>query len=264
MIKETHDCSPQAYKLVAAAKSALPRITDPNQKSQLRQAADEAAEALQKLVGANKAVVVSIGQADVDQAMEIFAAEEANLDYVIVDVDSGNFRPDFNQSPEGASQLLNIAAKEVASAVKRMATTAKTNPDDFGPAAKGLADAITQANTAAKVLASTTPDRFTQREILEAAKGLTREGRNALSSARAVASNPSDANLNSLLAESARNLAEALSKLLASSKGSTSAAKDVDEAVASITASIRQLGLASAQSGTSNKDFSRLAEDLGK
>lgn len=61
LIKEAHDSSPQAYKLVAAAKSALPKVNDPTIKSSLRQAADDAADALQKLVGSHKAVMLSSG-----------------------------------------------------------------------------------------------------------------------------------------------------------------------------------------------------------
>jgi DNA-directed RNA polymerase sigma subunit (sigma70/sigma32) len=94
LVKETHDATPQAYKLVAASKSALPKITDPNNKQLLRQAADEAAEALQRLVTANKQVVVSVGQADVNDALDRFSSEEANLDSALLELDNGNFRTD--------------------------------------------------------------------------------------------------------------------------------------------------------------------------
>lgn len=47
LVKQVHESCPQAYKLVAAAKSALPKITDANNKQQLRITADDAADALQ-------------------------------------------------------------------------------------------------------------------------------------------------------------------------------------------------------------------------
>ena len=101
LVKDTHNTAPQAYKLVAAAKAALPKITDYNNKNNLRQTADEAAEALQKLVSANKAVLHTSGQATIELALERFAAEEAGLDAAIVDVDSGAMIVDPNQTSEG-------------------------------------------------------------------------------------------------------------------------------------------------------------------
>lgn len=56
-----------------------------------------------------------------------------------------------DQSTEGALQLLNLSTKEVAGNTKRVATVAKTSPDELGSSSKSLANSIVNVNTAAKV-----------------------------------------------------------------------------------------------------------------
>jgi talin len=260
LVKEVSTSSPIAYKLVAASRSAVPNITDANNKNLLRTAASEAAEALQKLVDANKALVVSSGQALIDQALERFAAEESHLVSALMDVDSGTLESDPNQTADGAAQLLNIATRQVAGAIKTLATTAKANPDDLGNASLVVADAISQTNTASRALAGAVPEKSAQRNILNSAKELTIQARNALTSARSVSANPTDPNLNSLLANSAKSLAEALAGLLAAAKGISTVGKECDDAVASITNSMKALTSDIKQGNT--KDFPSYAEDL--
>lgn len=162
------------------------------------------------------------------------------------------------QTSEGALQLLNLATKEVAAAVKKMVMTAKTNPDEFGPAARNLAEAVSQANVAAMSVARVIPDKRVQQEVLQAAKALTREARSALSAARAVASNPSDPNLNKMLSDSARGLADALSTLLTAAKGAHASAAACDEAMQAIANAVSKLA---PQRGNA-KDFPTYAQDL--
>ncbi len=260
LIKEVNTACPNAYKLVAASKSAVPYVTDPNNKNLLRTTAADAAEALQKLVEANKALVVSSGQALIDQALERFSAEESHLDAALFDVDSGSLETDPNQTPDGAAQLLNIATKQVAAAIKSLALTAKSNSEELGNVAVVVADAITQTNTAARALASTIPDKSVQRSILNAARDLTVQAKNALTSARSVAANPTDPNLNGLLAGSTKSLAEALAALLTAAKGISTVGKECDDAVSSIGNAMKVLN-ADVKSANP-QDFPSYAEDL--
>eukprot|EP01119_Soliformovum_irregulare_P011517 TRINITY_DN2899_c0_g1_i3.p1 TRINITY_DN2899_c0_g1~~TRINITY_DN2899_c0_g1_i3.p1 ORF type:complete len:2521 (-),score=930.00 TRINITY_DN2899_c0_g1_i3:18-7580(-) len=258
LLKQSREACPQAYKLVAASKSALPRITDANNKVILRQHADEAADALQRLVAANKQLIMSVGQSDVDAAIEAISAQEATIQAALIEVASSILPMRRNVNQEEALNLLHATAKEVAAACKRVATTSKTSPDDFGPATRVLAEAIQRINESAMDVASIVMDQNFQQEVLEAAHTLTSEARNALSTGRAVASNPSDPNLNQLLSNSAQNLADALSRLLEAAKGGHNMEKECDAILQAFSATVKRF----VPERGDSREFSSNAQDL--
>ena len=240
LLKQSREACPQAYKLVAASKSALPKITDTSNKVMLRQTADDAADALQKLVAANKTLIMTVGQSDVDAAIESISAQEAILQAALIEVASSTLPIKRNIVQVDALAELNATSRDVAAACKRVATTSKVNPDDFGPATKVLAESIQRINSSAMDVASIVQDNNFQQEVLEAAHLLTTEARNALSTGRAVASNPSDPNLNQLLANSAQNLANALAKLLEAVKGGHNIEKECNDILTALSASVKR------------------------
>ena len=154
--------------------------------------------------------------------------------------------------------MLNIAARQIAGCIKTMATTAKSNPDELGEVASQVADAVSQTNNAARVLASTIADRVSQRQILVSAKELTIQARNALGTARSVAANPADPALTGVLQQSARTLAEALANLLNVAKGVSASTKDCEDAIASIIAAMDAI---TPKTGNP-KDYPVYVEDL--
>lgn len=258
LINECHNYSPLGYKLVAAAKSSLPKISDSGNKQILKQAADEAAEALQKLISVTKSLTDSKGQAEIDTTLELLAAEEAHLNSTLMEIETGNFIAEKGQSSEGALQLLNIAAKEVYNTNQKLNDVDKTNTEELYSSVKSFADSIIQANTSAKVLASTLYNKQIQNSILETSKDLTKEARNMILSVKAVTGNINDPTLHNLLVNNAQNLANILSNLLNVAKESLSGIKECDDAINTIRSSLNSLKIIPHDSN----EFPSFAEEL--
>eukprot|EP01117_Protostelium_nocturnum_P014479 TRINITY_DN550_c0_g1_i1.p1 TRINITY_DN550_c0_g1~~TRINITY_DN550_c0_g1_i1.p1 ORF type:complete len:2591 (+),score=755.90 TRINITY_DN550_c0_g1_i1:291-8063(+) len=256
-IKESQECQPQ-YKLVSAAKQSIPKVNDSTNKNNLKQAADNTSEALNKLVASHKALLASRGLAEVDEAVDMIGAEEAGLDGALYDIDSGSLSADYNTSPEGAVQLLTHACKAMAVSGETLSNSAKNDPANFGPSSKEFADAMGNVANASKTLASTTQDKPFQRAVIGSAKDVSREARGLMIASRALTSSPDDQSLDRAVSDAQKRLEDAINKLLASAKGGAGATRDCEEAETAIQNALKGLAMRKGQA----KDFPIHAEEL--
>ncbi|EFA78109.1 talinB [Heterostelium album PN500] len=241
LIDQIKISAPIAFQLVADAKAAIPKVQDPNLKTDLTTSANVASDAIKALLDAIQDLTSTVGQQDFDDALEQVQALEAEMEAQTYAAQSGLIQNIPGQTRENAMELLNVAARALGNSAKQVLLQYKTAPDQLGGTCKDLTTAVAQVTNAAKAVSATSQNRSVQRSVLGAAKQITTESANLVSCARAVSSNPGDAPLELALQSSVKAIAEALAALLATSKGGDPGGKDLDDAIEAIKNDIRRI-----------------------
>eukprot|EP01119_Soliformovum_irregulare_P010889 TRINITY_DN2683_c0_g2_i1.p1 TRINITY_DN2683_c0_g2~~TRINITY_DN2683_c0_g2_i1.p1 ORF type:complete len:1576 (+),score=527.56 TRINITY_DN2683_c0_g2_i1:266-4993(+) len=209
--------TPTAYKLVASAKSTVPKILDEVTKKDLAYSADNAAKNIHKLLLNRKAAKAKLGMNEASAAMDQFHAAEAELEAALLSVKQGLLDKS-NESRENAVKNLNAAIKLFANATKDVSSAAKEEPENLGEQLRILAKNIQSLVEEAKIVCGTVDDINLQKSVLQGVKAIIAETRSLMQTSQLVVSNPQDPNLISLLQEAAKSVASSLVKLVTSLK----------------------------------------------
>jgi hypothetical protein len=120
--------TPVAMKLVAAAKSAVPKVTNADLKKQVVFEADNTNKVLQKLLASKKIAKATVGQAEIVQATEQFEAAASELEAALVSVKAGIVDPptlDRDESLVGVQSSIE-GIKQITKSVSIKSTTTCT------------------------------------------------------------------------------------------------------------------------------------------
>ncbi|KAL6051699.1 hypothetical protein QOT17_019055, partial [Balamuthia mandrillaris] len=245
--------------LVATARAVVPKVKDMQQKKNLNQAAANVSDALRKLMEAIKAVKEADGHMEVDQALEDFAAYQADLEHALISAQDGSFEPIAGQTREGAMSALKIACEQLKEATNQLTDAAKVSPQAMGPPAKATTSALGQVFGASKAVASTTDSKRVQTKILSAAAEVAAAVQKLINAGRAVSNNPSDNDLNSVMNVAFAESDNAIDQLLLAATNAGAGSEECDTAGEQIMQHALELlnGI-----GSSNADMQELAEEL--
>lgn len=176
---------PGFHQFLVEALKSQKHIVDLNKKQDVSYAVTDASEALKKLEKACKTVGDIGGQTEIEQALEDFDAVNVDLDAAEFAADQGLLTGVPGQTRENAQELLTLATRTLATTLEHMTDSAKMG-GKLSAHVKDSAAAIGQVAGAVRSMASTTPDRPTQRRIIAAAKGVTADTLHLIGSGRVL------------------------------------------------------------------------------
>jgi talin len=184
---------------ITECKRAAPKINDMAKKQALNQAAEGAARGAQKLAGSIKSAAALSTTAEVDDALEQFAATSADLDATEFAAQAGLLQRPAGVTNADAAQVLAHQASEFTRAQREMVGTSRTAPAKLGGAAKAMSDATQELVNAVKNVVATTASRDEQKDTIAKAKAVIADTHDLVSAARSVAGSPNDPQLGGML-----------------------------------------------------------------
>jgi talin len=204
---------------ITECKRAAPKINDMAKKQALNQAAEGAARGAQKLAGSIKSAAALSTTAEVDDALEQFAATSADLDATEFAAQAGLLQRPAGVTNADAAQVLAHQASEFTRAQREMVGTSRTAPAKLGGAAKQMSDATQELVNAVKNVVATTASRDEQKDTIAKAKAVIADTHDLVSAARSVAGSPNDPQLGGMLDTSDGRVTESLKALVGSTSG---------------------------------------------
>lgn len=207
--------APVAFKLVAAAKSAVPKTTDESVKKDLTYNSDYVQKAVQKLLMCRKAARAGQGGNEIKEALNEMGNVDNKLKSLLKTLENAGALEKSDVGRDLALRNMQSAIKEVATATKEITFLIKEKPEELGASLKVLVSKLDTLNECAAVLCGTIPgDQSLQREILGGVRELNADITTMMGTARAAASDPKDVNITSALNENAKSVATALARLV--------------------------------------------------
>ena len=183
ILGSTDNFTPHAFKLVAVAKQAVPKINEIQVKKAIGIEADNAHQAIQALIAQKKTAKASFGEADLISASEQYEAATADIDAAILSSQAGLFdrpresRDDALQGVVGSMHSIQVSANLVRD-------TARETPEDIGSHLKALAICCGDLVSCGKSLASTLDDGQLQKSVLLGVKGVNKSVGSVIHSAK--------------------------------------------------------------------------------
>jgi len=250
-----------ASGLVASARAGVPKVRDAQDKKNLNSAAASVSDSLRKMLEALSAVKEADGHMEVDEAMQDFAAAQADLEYALHSAREGSFEPLKGQTRDGAIELLQLSTRALRDASDDLVDKAKVSPQAMGTPAKATTSAVGQVFGAAKAVASTTDSKPAQTKILGAAKNVAVSVERLINAGRAVSTNPSDAELNNNMNTAQAAVGSAIDQLLTAATNSGAGSDECDNASEVILRGALEI-LTGYAGGAGSADLQELAEEL--
>lgn len=153
-------------------------------------------------------------------------------------------------SKENAIELMNVSVGRLVGAAKNL-VGAKNNPDQLGPRATELANAVQQVVNSGKAIACTNiilfslvysincniginSNRAIQRSILASTKNVASQSEALVGCARALSSNPKDAGLSQAMSNAAKAVADAVGQFALAAKTADPTAKEIEDALSAV------------------------------
>jgi talin len=204
---------------ITECKRAAPKISDMAKKQALNQAVEGAARGAQKLAGSIKSAAALSTTAEVDDALEQFAATSADLDATEFAAQAGLLQRPAGVTNADAAQVLAHQATQFAQAQRELVSTSRNNPAKLGVAAKAVSDVTQELVNAVKNVVATTASRDEQRSTIAKSKALIADTHDLVSASRSVASSPDDPQLGQMLDGSDQRTTASLKALVGSTSG---------------------------------------------
>jgi talin len=244
---------------VAQAKRLASQVNDPNVASLLNKAANELADAVQKMMQAAKLAKEGTGDDHLSEALSQIDAAKNELDTAAYAIEANLIQPEAGQTAEGAVQLLSQTCAKLLEARDKVIAAAK-GQGHFGDAALDMAKALSLQVPAVKAVAGTFKDKGAQRNVLNAAKKVNSESAGLVISGRALLDNANDPNLLQTCEKSAAALNNAVASLEAAARGFES--NEVDNALENIATDVNKLTPAAAPFDYSPEEYKQSGDAL--
>ncbi|NXB54514.1 TLN1 protein, partial [Leucopsar rothschildi] len=215
-------------KMVAAAKSTVPTITDQASAMQLSQCAKNLAAALAELRTAAQKAQEACGPLEIDSALGLVQSLERDLQEAKAAARDGKLKPLPGETMEKCAQDLGNSTKAVSSAIAHLlGEVAQGNENYTGIAAREVAQALRSLSQAARGVAATTSDPQAQSAMLECASDVMDKANNLIEEARKAVAKPGDPESQQRLAQVAKAVSQALNRCVNCLPGQ----RDVDAAI---------------------------------
>jgi len=244
--------------MVAAAKTALPTVTDTSSSMQLSNSSKQFSQALTDLRTAVTKARDSCGPLELDSALDMLHGLNDELDAFDRAVDANELKPLPGETAEGAVQQLSGTSKSVGSSMAQLLTAASQGDEKYtGMAARSTAGALQDFTDAVRGVAATSDEQEMQHKIIDGAKDVVQQAINMVEEARVAVANPQDPANQQRLAQVARDVSQALNKCVSCLPGQ----KDVDDAIQAVNDASKVLD--SNQYPRSDKSYHELQSILG-
>jgi talin len=162
--------------MVAAAKTALPTVTDTSSSMQLSNSSKQFSQALTDLRTAVTKARDSCGPLELDSALDMLHGLNDELDAFDRAVDANELKPLPGETAEGAVQQLSGTSKSVGSSMAQLLTAASQGDEKYtGMAARSTAGALQDFTDAVRGVAATSDEQEMQHKIIDGAKDVVQQ-----------------------------------------------------------------------------------------
>lgn len=251
-----------AFRLVSAAKSAAPTVTDRSSAIQLGQASQQLAESLSELRAAlSKASEACSFTMEIDVAIENVRQMNAELSECRMAALKHNLRPLPGDEFEKCAGQISQMSKQVASSMAQLlAATSHKEENLIGPAAREVTNALKSLTSASRGIAATSGERDVQMRSLDNSIEILEHSVTLFEEIRWAMHNGDDADRSERL----MNIAKSLSVALQNCVNSLPSHREVDESIRTIEESTRALSLADnlAAPYSSSRTYAELQEGI--
>uniref|UniRef100_A0A8D2JCQ2 Talin 1 n=1 Tax=Varanus komodoensis TaxID=61221 RepID=A0A8D2JCQ2_VARKO len=218
-------------RMAAAAKAAVPTISDQASAMQLGQCAKNLASALADLRTAAQKAQEACGPLEIDSALSLVQGLERDLQEAKAAAREGKLKPLPGESIEKCAQDLGNSTKAVSSAIAQLlGEVAQGNENYTGMAARDVAHALRSLSQAARGVAASTAEPQVQAVLLECAGDVMDKAGNLIEEARKAVAKPGDPESQQRLAQVAKAVSQALSRCVNCLPGQ----RDVDAAIRTV------------------------------